>query len=392
MLSVVRDVGPLRARPAVTPSIALWARMHGFSKEDLYGALYDGRRLVRLPAMHSDLHIVPTEDMPAYFRATQALAESNVSTYLAYLVSDASQNNGQQPVCLDDVISRVLEIISTRGACTADEMARWLPVLGRQFPFGKNGATEPSTFRLGTKLLPALCAQGQLVYAEPSGSWKSDRDRYAALSTWLPEVNLNAIDPRKALERVLLHYVHAYGPVTIGDMVHWLGTARRRQVVPALMGLGPRLAHVEVLGTQGEAYVLREDLERLTARPDGDRFVRLLPPRDGALMAYRDPGRFLPREYRDRMYDWAGDSLGAVMIDGIVRGMWWPQSRGDRITIRFFEEVDPEAMAMAGEEARALGEFLEGETPDIVISLDGEAANGDAEVPQRIPLGALPLQ
>ena len=72
--------------------------------------------------------------------------------------------------------------------------------------------------------------------------------------------------------------------------------------------------------------------------------------------------------------------------------MWWPQSRGDRSTIRFFEEVDPEAMAMAGEEARALGEFLEGETPDIVISLDGEAANGDAEVPQRIPLGALPLQ
>jgi hypothetical protein len=400
VLSLVREIGPLRARPAVTPYIALWARLRAFDREDLYAALYSERSLVRLPAMHSDLYVVPTEDMPAYFWVTQSLAERNISSYLAYLVSNATSNDCQQPVNLDEIVPRVLEVISTRGACTAEELARWLPVLDRQFTYGKNGVSGPGTFRLGTKLLPALCAQGLLVYAEPRGSWKSDRDRYAALSTWLPEMDLRAIGPRQALEQVLLDYVSAYGPVTIGDMIHWLGTARRRQVVYALMRLGSRLARVEVLGTQGEAYVLREDLDRLASLPPPERFVRLLPPRDGALMAYRDPRRFLPYEYRERVYDWAGDSLGVVLIDGLVRGLWWQQSRGgargeprprgDRITVRFFEKVDPEAMAMAGEEARALGEFLQGDPVDVVIALDGEEPNGDEELPMPIPLGALP--
>lgn len=394
MVSVLRGIGPLRARPAVTPYIALWARLRDFYRDDLYEALYSERSLVRLPAMHSDLYVVPTEDMPAYFWVTQSLAERNVSSYLAYLVSNAACDDCQQPVNLEELIPRVLEVISTRGACTAEELARWLPVLDRQFTYGKNGVAEPGTFRLGTKLLPALCAQGLLVYAEPRGAWKSDRDRYAALSTWLPDMDLHAIGPREALERVLLDYVSAYGPVTIGDMIHWLGAARRRQVVFALMRLGSRLARVEVLGTQGEAYVLREDLDRLEAIPAPERFVRLLPPRDGALAAYRDPGRFLPREYRERVFDWAGDPLGVVMIDGLVRGLWWQQSRsggqgGPRVTVRFFERVDPEAMALAGEEARALGEFLQGEPSDVVITMDGEEA-GDDELPMPIPLGALP--
>ena len=385
VLAVVRHVGPLRAKPAVTPYLALWTRMASMERQDLIWALYQERSLVRLPSMDTHLYVVPTEDMAAYRQVTRTLSDGDIGGYLAYLVSLSIRHEGLDAICLDEIIPRVLEVISTRGACTVEELTEWLPVLGRQLSPGLEESSATGKFRLGTRLIPALCAQGLLVPAEPRGSWKSERDTYATLSTWLPDIRLDAIGPREALERVLLAYITAYGPVTIGDMVHWLRSARRHQIVAALMALETRLARVEVLETRSEAWVLRSDLDRLSTLRPRERSVRLLPAGDGALMALRDARRFLPPEYRERVYDWVGDSLGTVMVDGLVKGLWWPQTRSDRMIVRFFERVDPEAMALTGEEARALGRFLEGEDPDVDIGMDGDDLDGE-------PLLPIPLQ
>jgi len=116
--------------------------------------------------------------------------------------------------------------------------------------------------------------------------------------------------------------------------------------------------------------------------------VRLLPEMDGALMAYSDTSRFLQEEHRDRVHNWVGDALSTVMVDGRIVGLWWSHNKGSRIVVRFFERVDPEAMALAAEEARALGVFLEGHEVDIDVGLFEEDLEGEASpLPLRAPSG-----
>ena len=77
-----------------------------------------------------------------------------------------------------------------------------------------------------------------------------------------------------------------------------------------------------------------------------------------------------------------------VMVDGRIVGLWWSHNKGSRIVVRFFERVDPEAMALAAEEARALGVFLEGHEVDIDVGLFEEDLEGEASpLPLRAPSG-----
>ncbi len=388
VVSIVRQVGPLHAKPATTPFLALWARMDALDREGLSWALYNERSLVRFPSADGHLYVVPADRMAAYRQTHLLLSGDTTREYLAYLVDASAAQGDPDAIRLHEIIPRVLEVVSTRGACTVEELGTWLPVLDRQLSTGLEGDVAATKFRLGTRLIPALCAQGLLMPAQPRGSWRSERETYTTPGTWLPDLSLEPLDPREALGSLLIDYVTAYGPVTVGDMVHWLGGARRQQLASALMAIEGQLARVEVAETRGEAWVLRSDLARLPDARIAHRTVSLLPEVDGTLMALRDASRFLPAEYRDRVYDWVGDSLGAVMVDGLIQGLWWPQNRGDRIVVRFFERVDPEAMALAAEEARSLGKFLEGDEVDIDIGLIDDDA--DRESLQPIPLEVRP--
>lgn len=386
VVSVIRRAGPLRAKPAVTPYLALWSRTPRFRRADLQHALYTDRTLVRIPCVRAHLHVVPAEDLPAYHQATRHVLDGGVASYIGYLVAHAS-GSGSEPISLETLVPRVLEVLSTRGPCTIDELTGWLPVLGTRM--AANGDDEDGgEFRLGKRLIPAMCAQGLVVHAKPRGSWKSELDTYAALSAWLPQMRVDALPGREALRRVVRAYLAAYGPATAGDVVHWLGGARRREVVTALMGLGREVTRIEVLGARGESFVLTEEIPDLLAAALPGRWVRLLPPRDGVMMAYQDTSRFLEPAYRDRAYDWAGESHGVVLVDGAIVGLWWLHSKTDRVVVRLLTRVDPRAMAMIGEEAMRLGEILDEERLVVEVRPDEEEFERDASF--ALPVDILP--
>jgi hypothetical protein len=133
------------------------------------------------------------------------------------------------------------------------------------------------------------------------------------------------------------------------------------------MALSDRLVRLQIMGSQGEYFLLKEDLESLLGEVPAERSVCLLPPRDSYTMAYSDSGRFLPATHRERVYDRAGEALGTVWADGYVVGLWWLHLKEERISVRFFELADPETMALVGEEALRLGRFLEARALDIEI-------------------------
>lgn len=364
VVSVVQGVGPLRAGPPTGPHFSLWSRMEGFCRQQLDSALYERRTLVRVPSMHAQLNVIPSEEFPAYYQATRSVSPEGLQGFVDELILDASCEGQASHLQSAELVQRVLEVMSARGPSTVDELARFLPLLDVRIPHDPEHP-ELGSSRLGARLLPAMCAQGFLVRAQARGSWRSDLYSYAALSSWLPGLDLNSLSRREALQRVVLSYVSAFGPVTISDASNWLGGVRRRQIVAALMSLEGRLVRLEILGSPGNCFMLKEQVPALLSHAPEERSACLLPPRDNLGMAYSGVGRFVAEAFRERMFDRGGESLGTVWLDGRVVGLWWAQVREGRIVIRFFEGVDAEGLAMVGEEARRLGEFLAHPSLDI---------------------------
>jgi hypothetical protein len=362
VVSVARDIGPIRATPAITCYLSLWARCVSLQRSQLHDALYRQRALVRVPAIHSRIYIISTDHLPAYFQVSRSmLGEALQDLDTLFPTTGAG---AQSTPFGADLAQRVLEVMNTLGPCTIDELGEWLPVLKTPL---ENGMDHPGVAhsRWGARLIPTLCAQGLLIRTDTVGGWRSERYRYAALASWLPHVDLHSLSFEEAIQQVVLHYVTAFGPVSVGDIIRWLGGISRQQVVATVMGLSQRLVHLQIDGFQGEYFCLRDQLDTLLTDRSVDHDVVLLPPHDSLMSAYSDPHRLtfnyerMNQLYDARIRDRAGEAMGTVWLDGIIVGTWGMQIKESRISVRLFEPQDPETLALVGEEARRLGRWAD---------------------------------
>ena len=363
VLSVVRDIGPVRATPAMTPYLSLWARCDNLQRQQLDDALYHTRSLVRVPAIHSRLYVIPTDHLPAYFQISRSILGGALRDLDRLFPSSIAGPQGTP--FGTDLTQRVLEVVSTLGSVTADELCGWLPVLKTPLNNGASSSDEKDRSRWGARLIPLLCAQGLLIRADTVGGWRSEVFRYAALASWLPDADLEAVSFEEALRRVVLHYVGAFGPVSVGDIIRWLGGIPRQQVVATLMGFGRQLMRVQIEGFQGEYFVVRDEYEALEVARPIEHDVVLLPPRDSLMTAYSDPHRLtsnykrLNHPYDAHIYDRVGEAMGTVWLGGVILGTWGMQIKESRINVRLFEPQNPEVLATVGEEARRLARWAD---------------------------------
>jgi hypothetical protein len=371
--ALAHSIGPIRATPATTLYISAWARTADFQTEHLDDALYTKRTLARMQALHARLYAVPTQDLSAYYCVSRPLLRVGLADLdtLLYLASNGHRANADvtEHLSSHQLAQRVLEIMSTQGSATIDELAEMLPELRQRIPHDPKQPGRGYSL-LGTRLIPAMCAEGMLIRAETRGGWRSDLHSYATMASWLPMVDLETQAcselMRQALLRVVRAYVWAYGPVTIGDVQQWLGGHSRRQIVSALMRL-QGLVRLQIEGSQGDYVLFEEQVEDLLDDTDEEQAVALLPPRDALPMAYSDPTRFLAPPYAERVYDRAGEALGTVWLDGQIIGTWWVQNRDQRILVRVFEQEGPETLALVGEQARSLAKLLDFTAPELDI-------------------------
>jgi hypothetical protein len=376
---VAKAIGPIRAAPPVTPYLSLWARIEDLDKSRLDDALYRERTLVRIPCMHARLYLVPVDDLAVYRRLGQDLLQPGLRDVLDLYSRESPIDQNGDRLSVEELTRRVLEVLCARGPATIDELTQFLPELKIRL-YHDPDHPELGHSRLGTRLLPALCAQGILVRAQPRGGWRSDFYSYSALSSWLPDARVDGLTSGDALQRAVRSYLAAFGPATLSDVYHWLGGYARSDVAAALMSLGRDLVRIQIAGHPHEHLILREELDALAEIDEPEPTLRLLPPRDSYSMAYESSWRILPEIHRERVFDRVGESAGTVWLDGVIVGTWGVQMREERITVRFFEPPPPETLAMAGEEARAMGEFLEFDETDIDIGIqEDEDQDGEEE-------------
>ncbi len=371
VLSVVKDVGPLRAAPTITPYLSLWARIEDFYREQLDDALYNSRELVRVPSMRARLYLLPSSRYAAYYQATKDSLVTGLKEFVHYLLPPGIESGLAQDILGADLVQRILEVLSTRGSCTVEELGEFLPALRSRIPYDSE-QPELGSAELGTRLLPALCAQGLVIRAQPRGGWRSQLDTYAALSSWLPSLNIDGLDPEEALQEVVRWYVSTFGPVAISDIHQWIGGIPRHQVRASLMRLGGELMRVEISGSRFDHLMAADQVDGLLEYVPAGRRIAMLPAHDGLLTAYSDYSRWVPDVYRERVFDQVGDPLGTVWIDDRVAGTWGLQLKEERMVVRFFEPVDTEAMALVGEEARRLAKFLEFVALDLDLGVYSE--------------------
>jgi len=315
----------LQAQIPADPYVALWSRLEGFRTGDL-AKLIIGRKAVRMGLMRATIHLVTARDGLALRPVIQPALERAFQTGSPF---------GRKLVGVD--ISRLLEI----GRALVDERPRTSaelrPILQKRWPKRDRDSLVMAT----SYLLP-------LVQVPPRGVWgASAQPRRTTLEAWLGR----PLGKNRSPDALILRYLAAYGPATVGDARTWSGLSGLAEVFERLR---PRLR------------TFRDERGRdLFDVPDGplpDRETpappRFLPVYDNIVLSHDDRARIVRPFDPKRLGYMAGVNFGSILIDGFVRATWTVKRGPKTATLRIalLERLPKrERVAVEDEGARLLG-------------------------------------
>jgi len=357
VVQVTRDIVALHATAATGPYLSLWARVPDFQRQELEDALYERRELVKVHCMRMTVHAVPSDEVPLFF---QAYLERHASTefrgWESLLVQAGMCQEGEAEALLKKLHRQVLDVLTEKGPSTARQISQAVPELKAKVRHDV-GKSYEGEFSIGSRLVPTMCALGLLVRARPRGTWRSNLYEYAALSDWLPDVDLESVTPEKARAWLVQRYLAAFGPATFDDIQWWTGFSKG-EPEEALGALKPAPVEVAIEGLGDGYLLLADDAQQLRdfAPPDVP-YVFLLPGLDPYVMGYRDRGHFLASEHRAKVFDRAGNAMPTVWANGRVVGAWGQHKDGS-VIYGLFEPMGEEERALLEGEVQRLEGFL----------------------------------
>ena len=259
----------LQAQYAPSPYVALWSRLEGFRKEQLYAP-----SIVKAGSFRSTLHVMARADFPAIAATYVESQRGRVRTDVAALIAALP----------DESISRAEYFAIASQVLGTDD--RW-------------------TIEFAGRLVPAV-RTGFL------GGWPHNKPSPSRI--WRDPLP----DPAASAVRVVRAYLAAYGPATRLDIVKFTGF-RMGQIDPALVGLHEQDGYWDV----PRAPRLAGDV----AAP-----VRFLPAFDSIILAHKDRTRIVPVEYEEIVFNKKNATVKSTFtVDGFVAGAW--RIEGKRIAI-----------------------------------------------------------
>jgi hypothetical protein len=190
-----------------------------------------------------------------------------------------------------------------------------------------------------------------LVQVPPRGLWgTSAQVRWTTAEAWIGQ----PLETDASLDDMVLRYFAAFGPASVADVTTWCRLTGLREVVERLR---PRL--VTFRDERGRELFDLPDAPRpdpVTPAP-----VRFLPEYDNVLLSHDDRTRFGSRDSRRVLAPVWTLGSGAVLQDGVVRGVWRRQEPG--LTVHHLP-LSERAAASVAAEGRRLARFL-GVGPDV---------------------------
>ena len=282
---IERLVG-MQAQVPANPYLALWSRLSDFRPDELSDLIAE-RRAVRAQLMRGTIHLVSARDALAIHPLTKPLLARVFGSQFRKSLAGAD---------VEEIAAAGRELLAERPRTRAELATRLAP----RWP-----AVDPSI------LAQAVTFHTALVQVPPRGLWgRSGQARWERTETWLGQ----DLDAGPSIDDLVLRYLAAFGPATVGDVRTWSGLTGLREVVERLR---PRLRTFR--DASGRELLDLPD----APLPDPDRPAppRFLPEYDNILLSHADRSRILGGVGPDAPYPLSGAS-GWLLVDGFFRAFW----------------------------------------------------------------------
>jgi hypothetical protein len=234
--------------------------------------------------------------------------------------------------------------LAAAGRALLEERPRTAQELGELLKERWPGRAPASLARAVRHLLP-------LVQVPPRGVWgKSGQTRHTTAESWLGR----PLEPDPSPDEMVLRYLGAFGPASVGDAQIWSGRSRLGGVFERLR---PRL--VAFRDENGSELFDLPDAPR--PDPDVPAPPRFLPAFDNLILSHADRSRVISDAHRKKIASKNGMVPATVLADGFVRGTWRTERTRRReatLEIQLFEPVSEADRAALSEEGERLLRFL----------------------------------
>lgn len=341
-----RFVG-LHATDPSTPYLSLWARLPGFSPDDLDRELYERRTVLKHLAMRRTLWVVRTEDLAAVQAAASDRVAGNEQRKLVGDVEKAGvAADGAH--WLETARQAVLAHLREHGPTPATQLRTALPELAGSYdpaPGKRWGGETP----LSPRVLTVLGVRGEIVRGPNDGTWTTSRPRWTVTSEWLG-TSVPTAEPDRARAELVRTWLRTFGPATVTDIKWWFGNTLTwaRQALRDISAV-----EVDLDGSPG--YVLPDDLD---VEPDAEPWAALLPGLDVTTMGWFDRDWYLG-DHRRQVFDTNGNGGPTAWWNGRIVGGWGQDADG-RIELHLLEEIGRDGTRALQQRADALTDWLTG--------------------------------
>ncbi|OMB78432.1 winged helix DNA-binding domain-containing protein [Mycolicibacterium conceptionense] len=337
----------LHATDPSTPYLSLWARLQGFTTDDLDRELYAKRTMLKHLAMRRTLWIVRVDDLPlVQAGASDRVAGNEERKLIADVEKAGVAADGSE--WLAAARRAVLAHLRQHGPRAAAQLRTALPELAGSYnpaPGKSWGGETP----LSPRVLTVLGVRGEIVRGPNDSGWTNSRPRWTLTSDWIG-APLTAVEPDHARTELVRTWLRTFGPATVTDIKWWFGNTLTwaRQ---ALRDIGA--VEVDLHGSPG--YALADDLD---TEPEPEPWAALLPGLDVTTMGWFDRDWYLGA-HRSQVFDRNGNAGLTAWWNGRIVGGWGQDDDG-RVRLHLLEEVGRDGTRALQERADALTDWLAG--------------------------------
>jgi hypothetical protein len=241
-----------------TPYLSAWARIGDYQTNEIFTALNTGKQLVRVSAFRGTAYVVHVDNLEVILGATGPLSETNAKKH--------PELKKMQDKEIEENIENLINAVG-ENPLTINEIKQLLP---------KDGKILRPLMRIA--MARSLMVRTSATHA------RSNRTKYALLSKWISKPKFKPLPQEKALPRLVKTYIETFGPVTIDDLVWWLGL-KKSEAKAMIERLGNEIS--PLIMEQTEYYMTPEYLDTAASvKSVGEPYIWFLPYEDHFLKAF----------------------------------------------------------------------------------------------------------